>query len=301
MSKKPYPLSAAEWDWEVIHELQVLDYEEDAQLEYKGRLKYETGLPVGEREWKRDIEREFTAFANTHGGILLFGMSDSRNPSGFEKTENDPAQIVGQYVQNTTPLVDLDTSGFVEHPHRKEKGFLAVEVKEANTKPVATGDAAYYIRTAHGKSPMPREHIQSLFVERDRRQQAVLKLLVEMDRAKSACDSHVDVSTASGPPPFGALDTEALRDALLNCTHLYTQSNVQDEIRYVLKFLRDIDELDRNYGRHKSPYATNPDSGQSWRDENVRDRFKTLVEDVLRHLKNLRQEAQIQDRYEEKF
>lgn len=301
MTEKTYPLSASAWDWEVIDELQNTDHEEDAYLEYKRELTYDSGSDVSKSEWKKGIEREFTAFANAHGGIILFGMSDNRNPTGFKKPVEEVSQIAYQYVQHTTPIVDIDSSGFIQHPHRDERGFLAVEVKEANAKPVATRDSAYYLRTPHGKSPMPREHIQSLFVERDRRQQAVLQLLVEMDQVESTFESHIDVSNTGGPPPFGTIDTDALRDALRNCTHLYTQSGVQRQIKYVLKILRDIELLERNYGRHRSPNAADPDRSKSWSNEQVWNRLKNNLNSTLRHLENVRKKAGLQQRYEEEF
>lgn len=300
MSNKQYPLTASEWNWEIIKQLNELNHPEDAYLEYKRELEYDANAGVSKKEWGRELEREFTAFANSHGGIILFGMSDSINPEGFEIPENEPTQQAYQYIQNTTPVVELDSSGLIEHPHNR-RGLLAIEVKEANTKPVATSDSSYYIRTANGKSPMPREHIQSLFVEEDRRQQSVLHLLIEMDRFESAYQSNIENEDKTGPPPFEMVDIDALRDSIRNCTHLYTQSGVQSQIRYVLKCLRDIEQLERNYGRHKSRNAATPNTGKSWTDENVWTRLINSIENLLTYLEKLRSEAGIQHRYEDNF
>jgi len=190
MDNQPFPSDVSEWTWDTLESLTESEQTENLYLEYKRHLRYpEKDTEKSKTEWKRNVEREFTAFANASGGIIVFGMTDDGEPAPFEPPAHEISRTVSQLIQNTTPLVETDVSSPLRVPSDgTDRIALAVQVHEATRKPVATSDSAYYARINDQKRPMNREQIESLFVEADRRQQALRQLEMEIDRFHAIID-----------------------------------------------------------------------------------------------------------------
>jgi hypothetical protein len=252
MENQPFPSDVTKWTWETLESLVESGQSENQYLEFKRHLYFPEGeKEKSETEWRRNVEREFTAFANANGGIILFGMTDESKPAPFEPTENDLSQIISQLIQNTTPVVETDVSDPLEVPSEEtDRIALAVRVHEAKRKPIATSDSAYYVRINDQKQPMNREQIESLFVEADRRQQAVRQLEMEIDRFYDVYEGHFrNVQPKEAPPNFHLIDTEGLKHILQENNHLYTDDRLKGVIRGIFRQLQDIDSQERRYGR----------------------------------------------------
>ncbi|PSQ20678.1 ATP-binding protein [Halobacteriales archaeon QS_9_67_17] len=263
MDNQPFPSDVSEWSWDTVESLAESGQSENLYLEYKRHLQHpDNNTEKSETEWKRNVEREFTAFANASGGIIVFGMSDNREPAPFEPLEHEVSQAVSQLIQNTAPLVETDVSGPLRVPSDgTDRIALAVRVYEATRKPVTTSDSAYYVRINDQKQPMNREQIESLFVEADRQQQAVRQLEMEINRFYEIIDKEDSKFSIHGkaPPNYHLLNIESLKEVLRENTHLFSDEEVSEAISRVFTELRRIEDrevyLDRAIDGHTPKYA----------------------------------------------
>lgn len=157
-----YPENPGEWTEDFIRELTEEKHEENAHLEYKPHLR-----PLD----KDDLEREFTAFANSRGGYIVFGVKDDFTVSGLENPgEEELTQYIKEAVSNTNPPVEFEVSNPIEIDGNTDRILLVVKVEEASKKPVSTKDSAYTIRMGESKQPIDREQLMTMFVDRERKQ-----------------------------------------------------------------------------------------------------------------------------------
>ena len=252
MENQLFPSEVSDWTWDTLQSLADSEQSENLYLEYKKHLRYaDTNQEKSKKEWKKNIEREFTAFANASGGIIVFGMNDDGQPAPFDPPEHEISRTVSQFIQNTTPLVKTDVSPPLRVPSENVDAVaLAVRVYEADRKPVATSDSAYYARINDQKQPMSREQIESLFIEADRRQQAVRQLEMEIGRFNEIYEREFrNRSFTESVPGFQQLNIESLEEVLRKNNHLYADENHRGILLGIFEKLRDIDSLERHYGR----------------------------------------------------
>lgn len=251
MEDQPFPADVNEWSWETIQRLENNKTLESTYLEYKQHISYpdDSGIEPSEREWRHNIEREFTAFANSTGGIIVFGMDNDIQPIGIEPPDHEISHTVFQFIKDTTPSLNIETSDPIQVPSEDtDRILVAVRIFEAERKPVKTSDSSYYVRIADHKDPMTREQLQSMFVEEDRRQQAVRQLELEISRFINSFDKEVDEVPTSGKlPPLEAVDEQSLREAFRRNTHLFSDESVQDIVVEVLGILDEISSTKRTF------------------------------------------------------
>jgi hypothetical protein len=259
MDNHPFPSDVSEWTWDTIESLAESGQPENLYLEYKRHLQYpEADTEKSETEWKRNVEREFTAFANASGGIIVFGMTDDGEPAPFEPPKHEVSRTVSQLIQNTAPLVETDVSSSLRVPSDgTDRIALAVRVYEATRKPIATSDSAYYARINKQKQPMNREQIESLFVEADRRQQALRQLEMEIDRFYDVIDQEDSKFNVTGksPPPYHLLNIQSLKEVLRENTYLYSEQKISNNISNIFAQLREIENREVYFGRAMRGYA----------------------------------------------
>lgn len=297
MNNQPFPSDLSEWTWDTIESLAESGQSENLYLEYKRHLQYpESNTEKSETEWKRNIEREFTAFANASGGTIVFGMNDDGEPTPFEPPEHEISRTGSQLIQNTTPLVETDVSSPLRVPSdRTDRIVLAVRVYEATRKPVATSDSAYYARINDQKQPMNREQIESLFVEADRRQQAVRQLEMEIDRFYEVFREGRRFGVHDqAPPDYHLLNIESLKEVLRENTHLYSDEEVRESISRVFAELRAIEDREVYFGRAMRGYADKHADSDSRFYKKERKELKEQLERVERELERLAERANLQ-------
>lgn len=259
MDNQPFPSDVSEWTWDTLESLAESGQSENLYLEYKRHLRYPAeDTEKSETEWKRNVEREFTAFANASGGIIVFGMNDDGEPAPFEPPDHEISRTVSQLIQNTTPFVETDISSPLEVPSDgTDRIALAVRVYEATRKPVGTSDSAYYARINDQKQPMNREQVESQFVEADRRQQAVRQLEMEIDRFYEIINKENSRFKIHGdaPPDYHLLNVESLKEVLRENTHLFSDKDVSEAISRVFTELRGIEDREVYFGRAMGGYT----------------------------------------------
>lgn len=249
MEDQIYPSNVNDWDWDTIELLSKNDIQEHNYLEYKKHLTYpsEDDIEKSEKEWRKEIERELTAFANGSGGILVFGMSDDVEPTPFEPPEHEVRQPINQYIHNTTPIAEIEVSDPLLPPSKNTNRMaIAVRVFQASRKPVKTSDSAYFVRVNDQKHPMSREQLESMFVEADRRQQAVRHLELEISRFRNSFEKEVpEVPNKGKIPPLESIDETSLREVFRQNTHLFSDEEVQDIAVEVMGILDEISAVKR--------------------------------------------------------
>lgn len=139
---------------------------EDASIELKSFSK----IIEPSHDNKRDIACEIIAFANRHGGKIIFGVNDDGTPDGFINLDVDKlkAKIHDICFDNISPVIEASTQ-FIE----SDKGqFLIVHISKRKGIPHAYIDKrygpeitrrTYYIRTSHGKKLVSDGQLQWLF------------------------------------------------------------------------------------------------------------------------------------------
>ena len=80
-----------------------------------------------------------SAFSNTHGGVLIIGVSDSGKPLGMDIGKNNIENLANQIKQNTDPLVYPS----IHIEEIDDKHVVVIEVKESAQKPVLAFGKAY--------------------------------------------------------------------------------------------------------------------------------------------------------------
>ncbi|SFG35466.1 Putative DNA-binding domain-containing protein [Halopelagius inordinatus] len=260
MESQLFPTEVLEWTWETIESLRENEQEENRYLEYKAHLHYpEDENDKSKTEWRHNIEAEITAFANANGGILLFGVGDDRTPIPFEPPEHDVARTVNQFIQNSTPVPQVDVSTMRAPTDEVDRIIVVVRVHEATRKPVMTSKSACYVRITESKHPMSREQIESMFVEADRRQQAVRQLEMEIEQFLDIYEETFDdYLLTDAPPDYYLINKIDFYRVFQENTHLYSDEEVSQNIRNILSELRKIELGERYERRLKDGEVPNP-------------------------------------------
>ena len=295
MENQPFPSKVTDWTWETVHSLSESEHPENLYLEYKQYLEYPDNEGTSEAEWRQNVEREFTALANASGGIIAFGIRDDTEPRPFAPPEHDISQTVKQYVHNTTPVVQTEVSTIPTPSEDTDRVIVAVRVPEATRKPVATSDSAYYVRINDQKQPMNREQVESLFVEADRRQQAVRQLEMELDSFNETYEETFrDYVLIDQPPDYHLIDSEGLKEVFRENTHLYTDERVSGIIQGILAKLREIDSHERHYGRMLNGVVFNPYDDREQMNKKTRMQFRCYVDRLHELIQQLLDDTDIQ-------
>lgn len=295
MENQSFPSDVSGWTWETIESLSETNHAENTYLEYKQYLQYPGGDDTTETEWRNNVEREFTAFANAGGGVIVFGMRDDTEPRPFEPPEHDISQTVKQYIHDTTPVVQTEVTTIPTPSEDTNRVLVAVRIHEATRKPVATSNSAFYVRINDQKQPMNREQVESLFVETDRRQQAVRQLEMELDSfVETYEETFCDYPLLDQPPDYHLIDREGLKEVFRENTHLYTDERTSEIIQGILAKLREIDSHERHYGRMLNGVVFNPYEDRGQMNKKTRMQFRDMVNRLHELVQQLSEQMDVQ-------
>lgn len=291
----PFTTDVHTWTWDTVTSLS--HHSENQYLEYKETIHPPNDTEPVQKEWQRKLEREITAFSNANGGIIVFGVDDDGNPSPFEPPSHEVKQSITRLIQNTRPLVDVEIPDPVETPtDSTDRIVLPVRIPEVKRKPVLTGDAAVYRRINDRKEPMSREQMESLFVEHDRRQQAVRQLEMEIDRFHDIYNGQEKRFSirSETPPNYHLLNIDSLKEVLRENTHLYGDEEVQEAVSKVFRALRDVEDNEVYFGRAMNGYAPKYEETDERFYKEQRRNLNRKLDRVQRELENLAEEADLQ-------
>ena len=111
----------------------------------------------------KDLAKEFVAFSNAMGGIIIFGVDDNENIIGLEKKEVEKlGQLVGNVGQeNVKPPIHP----LIQNITIDKKRLVIVSIASGFAKPYKTSSGIYYTKSGADKKIMSDEELKRLFSE----------------------------------------------------------------------------------------------------------------------------------------
>lgn len=136
--------------------LQLIEEGENLYIEFKQRFSsYEK------------IAKEMIAFANTSGGVIIFGVDDDKSIYGVESEKSETALVEETAKNYCEPPLQIQVSYFeIEH-----KELVVVEIPESSNKPhrlqdykpsIDINDANVYVRVGEKSVFASKEMIKVL-------------------------------------------------------------------------------------------------------------------------------------------
>ena len=143
---------------------------------------------------------------------------------------------------------------------------------------------------------MSREQMESLFVEHDRKQQAVRQLEMELDRFRDIYNGQEKRFSirSENPPNYHLLNIESLKEVLRENTHLYSDEEVQEAVNKVFRALREVEDNEVYFGRAMNGFAPKHEESDERFYKEQRRNLNRKLDRVERELKNLAEEADLQ-------
>jgi predicted HTH transcriptional regulator len=115
----------------------------------------------------KELAKEFVAFLNAEGGILVFGVDDKTGDirglsfGEIEKLGQDIGNCANENVKPPVhPIVENFSIG--------EKRVVVVYISKGTSKPYATSSGDYYIKSSSDKKKISHEELRRLFAESKR-------------------------------------------------------------------------------------------------------------------------------------
>ena len=111
----------------------------------------------------KDLSKEFVAFSNAEGGIIIFGVTDNGEIIGIDKAETKKiGQLVGNCAnENVKPPIHPLT----ENKTVEDKKIIIVTVNKGTNKPYATSSGSYYTKSSSDKKKISQDELRRLFAE----------------------------------------------------------------------------------------------------------------------------------------
>ena len=115
----------------------------------------------------KELAKEFVAFLNAEGGILIFGVDDKTGDiRGLSFSE---IEKLGQEIGNcANENVKPPFHPIVENISVGENKLVIVHIPKGVSKPYATSSGDYYIKSSSDKKKISQEELRRLFAESKR-------------------------------------------------------------------------------------------------------------------------------------
>ena len=114
----------------------------------------------------KDLAKEFVAFLNAEGGILIFGVEDNGNIKGLSF---DDIEKLGQLIGNTAEQnVKPPFHPIVENILIDDNKLIIVHIPKGISKPYSTSSGDYYIKSSSDKKKISQDELRRLFAESKR-------------------------------------------------------------------------------------------------------------------------------------
>lgn len=115
----------------------------------------------------KELAKEFVAFLNAKGGIVIFGVDDKTGKIlglSFEEVEKLGQEIGNCANENVKPPFHP----IVENVLVEEKRLVVVHIPKGVSKPYATSSGDYYIKSSSDKKKISQDELRRLFSESKR-------------------------------------------------------------------------------------------------------------------------------------
>ena len=115
----------------------------------------------------KDLAKEFTAFSNTEGGIIIFGIVDKTGD--IIGLNDNQIERIGQLIGNTAnENIKPPIHPLMQNISIGDKKLIVVIIKNGVNKPYATSSGDYYIKSGSDKKKISQEELRRLFAESKR-------------------------------------------------------------------------------------------------------------------------------------
>ncbi len=111
----------------------------------------------------KDLAKEFVAFSNAKGGILIFGVADNGEIKGMSSGEVESlGQLIGNVAnENVKPPIHP----LVQNISIDGKKVVVVSIDDGMSKPYSTTSGDYYTKSGADKKKISQEELRRLFAE----------------------------------------------------------------------------------------------------------------------------------------
>lgn len=226
--------------------------EEDLHLEFKTKKDTRHGAPDPEDKGK--FSKCLSAFANSDGGVLIWGVkTDHRDqvdraadPRPIAEPEKFRARMQDTLLEATKPPVD-GVITYAVVPANGGAGFVKCLIPASDKTPHMANDNRYYRRTSNGSRQMEHYELEDMF---GRRQRPALKLRIAL------------MKTTFNDVPCEALELGLRNDGRIVAKFAGVYFEFQDssinKIQIVDGRLHDIAHL--NSGKHVLSFSSDANS-----------------------------------------
>ena len=114
----------------------------------------------------KDLAKEFVAFSNAEGGVIVFGIADDGEIKGLS---TDEIEKIGQLIGNTgQENVKPPIHPLIQNITIDDKKTMVVFVKNGTNKPYKTSSGIFYTKSGADKKIISDEELRRLFAESKR-------------------------------------------------------------------------------------------------------------------------------------
>jgi len=114
----------------------------------------------------KDLAKEFVAFSNAEGGVIVFGIADDGEIKGLS---TDEIEKIGQLIGNTgQENVKPPIHPLIQNITIDDKKVMVVFVKNGTNKPYKTSSGIFYTKSGADKKIISDEELRRLFAESKR-------------------------------------------------------------------------------------------------------------------------------------
>ncbi len=114
----------------------------------------------------KDLAKEFVAFSNSEGGIVIFGVADDGEIKGLS---TDEVEKIGQLIGNTAnENVKSPIHPLIQNMRIDDKKVMVVFIKNGTSKPYKTSSGVFYTKSGADKKIISDEELRRLFAESKR-------------------------------------------------------------------------------------------------------------------------------------
>jgi hypothetical protein len=193
--------SANEWDEAYLQELIRIEEQEGLRLDYKASA----ALDKTDGK-KNEISKDVSAFANSAGGFLVYGVLENKHVPTAIDTGVDRNVMTKEWLESViksriSPIIDDFTVKQISLPSKgPNQVAYVVEIAQATSRaPHQAYDHRYYKRFNYESTPMEEYEVRDLMrrsIQYGRKFGAAWELNVEVKRLLSAIDGKLKLPTA---------------------------------------------------------------------------------------------------------
>ena len=114
----------------------------------------------------KDLAKEFVAFSNADGGIIIFGVDDGGDIKGLSIED---IEKLGQLIGNTAnENVKPPIHPLIKNMTISDKKLMVVLIKNGTSKPYKTSSGVFYTKSGADKKIISDEELRRLFAQSKR-------------------------------------------------------------------------------------------------------------------------------------